>query len=213
MSLHTINNLKSAIIETRCLLSIPLSFDIIRVHIISLQMSRPSQRSDTIHTRRLRSACDVCHQAKTRCSGGEPCTACRNSGYDCVYSVSQRLGRPKGTTKHNAHRQRAANTSSAASATGTAATCFTNSALYKTISPFDAEMSIDPSAVINPESLLGPSPKSFWDWMGHDAISNAGLLFNEDQSYLHAPVCSSRICPLVSSRYLQSDSNTSKLIP
>lgn len=175
-------------------------------------MSRPSQRSDSMHTRKLRSACDICHQAKTRCSGGEPCTACRDSGYDCVYSVSNRLGRPKGTTKHNAQRRRAANTSSASSATGVAATCFTNPALYKTISPFDAEMSVDPPTVINPESLLGPSPKSFWDWMGHDAISNAGLLFNEDQTYLHVPVCSSRSYPLVPSQYLLSDSNTSNMM-
>lgn len=32
-----------------------------------------------------------------KCSGGTPCTECRGSGYDCSYSVSNRIGRPKGT--------------------------------------------------------------------------------------------------------------------
>ncbi|KAL9125522.1 MAG: hypothetical protein Q9217_005279 [Psora testacea] len=47
--------------------------------------------------KKLRTACDVCHQAKMKCSGGRPCDGCRDSGYDCSYSVSNRIGRPKGT--------------------------------------------------------------------------------------------------------------------
>ncbi|KAL2047706.1 hypothetical protein N7G274_000748 [Stereocaulon virgatum] len=52
--------------------------------------------------RKLRSACDVCHQAKTKCTGGTPfdgtpCTNCRDSGYQCRFSVSNRIGRPRGT--------------------------------------------------------------------------------------------------------------------
>jgi len=32
-----------------------------------------------------------------RCSGGSPCTACSTSGNNCLYSTSNRKGRPKGT--------------------------------------------------------------------------------------------------------------------
>ncbi|KAL1963680.1 hypothetical protein VTN77DRAFT_7884 [Rasamsonia byssochlamydoides] len=47
-------------------------------------------------TKKVRSACDTCHNAKMKCSGGSPCAACSSSGYQCRYSVSNRLGRPKG---------------------------------------------------------------------------------------------------------------------
>ncbi len=59
-----------------------------------------SREQDTIKphpTKKLRTACDVCHQAKMKCSGGTPCAGCRDSGYECCYSVSNRIGRPKGT--------------------------------------------------------------------------------------------------------------------
>ncbi|KAI1085974.1 hypothetical protein F5B19DRAFT_480831 [Rostrohypoxylon terebratum] len=48
-------------------------------------------------TGRLRSACDSCHQAKIRCSGGDPCLTCLVSQTNCSYSPSNRLGRPKGS--------------------------------------------------------------------------------------------------------------------
>lgn len=32
-----------------------------------------------------------------KCSGGTPCAGCRDSGFGCCYSVSNRIGRPKGT--------------------------------------------------------------------------------------------------------------------
>lgn len=48
-------------------------------------------------SKKLRTACDTCHQAKMRCSGGVPCAACAASGHQCCYSVSNRTGRPKGT--------------------------------------------------------------------------------------------------------------------
>ncbi|KAK4694500.1 C6 transcription factor GliZ, partial [Lecanoromycetidae sp. Uapishka_2] len=47
--------------------------------------------------KKLRTACDVCHQSKMKCSGGKPCSGCRDAGYDCSYSFSNRSGRPKGT--------------------------------------------------------------------------------------------------------------------
>lgn len=48
---------------------------------------------------KLRSACDKCHEAKVRCSGGIPCQGCLISRCLCFYSVSNPLGRPKGTKK------------------------------------------------------------------------------------------------------------------
>lgn len=47
--------------------------------------------------KKLRTACDICHQAKMKCSGGNPCSGCGESGYECFYSLSNRIGRPKGT--------------------------------------------------------------------------------------------------------------------
>ena len=47
--------------------------------------------------KKLRSACDACHQGKVRCSGGNPCEMCQGLEAECVYSVSNRIGRPKGT--------------------------------------------------------------------------------------------------------------------
>lgn len=60
-------------------------------------------------SKKLRTACDICHQAKMKCSGGTPCQGCRGSDHNCVYSVSKRIGRPKGTknkrTTERANRQ------------------------------------------------------------------------------------------------------------
>jgi hypothetical protein len=58
-------------------------------------MALEDQKSNS--TKRLRQACDACHGAKTKCCGSSPCTRCQRSGDDCVYSQSNRAGRPKGT--------------------------------------------------------------------------------------------------------------------
>ncbi|KAL6252460.1 hypothetical protein RBB50_000179 [Rhinocladiella similis] len=55
-----------------------------------------SQASPSLN-KRLRQACDACHGAKTKCCGSSPCTRCQRSGSTCVYSQSNRAGRPKGT--------------------------------------------------------------------------------------------------------------------
>lgn len=48
---------------------------------------------------RVRSTCDVCLDAKVRCSRDRPaCRRCQHHGRDCVYSNKRRLGRPRGTT-------------------------------------------------------------------------------------------------------------------
>ena len=59
-----------------------------------------SREQDTLKPhppKKLRTACDICHHAKMKCSGGTPCAGCRDSGNECGYSVSNRIGRPKGT--------------------------------------------------------------------------------------------------------------------
>lgn len=47
--------------------------------------------------KKLRSACDNCHQGKVKCSGGNPCEKCQKIGFECYYSTSNRIGRPKNT--------------------------------------------------------------------------------------------------------------------
>lgn len=143
-------------------------------------MSRPLQKPlhDTMQTRRLRSACDICHQGKTRCSGGNPCTGCQNSGAECTYSVSNRLGRPKGTTKYRTQRQRTVNTSSALSSTTRSSSA--TSEPYKDPSPMKDSMIVDPPSEIAQDALFVPSPKSFWDLMSQETMIEPGFLLNND---------------------------------
>lgn len=46
---------------------------------------------------KLRSACDFCHTAKVKCSGGSACDRCRAQDLPCTYSVAMRAGKPKGS--------------------------------------------------------------------------------------------------------------------
>lgn len=57
----------------------------------------PAESQSSSPPKRLRSACDSCHRAKVRCSGGKPCTGCADSKHQCCYSVPNRIGRPRGT--------------------------------------------------------------------------------------------------------------------
>ncbi|KAJ5801775.1 uncharacterized protein N7518_003843 [Penicillium psychrosexuale] len=43
---------------------------------------------------KMRTTCNACQQAKIRCSHTYPCDRCESHGYECVYSISQPLGRP-----------------------------------------------------------------------------------------------------------------------
>ncbi|KAI1491313.1 hypothetical protein F5X96DRAFT_632000 [Biscogniauxia mediterranea] len=64
-------------------------------------------QSHTPAAHKIRSACDICHKAKMKCSRGKPCVACSRSGNECRYSVSNRLGRPpKGTTAATARSEK-----------------------------------------------------------------------------------------------------------
>ncbi|KAI0130234.1 hypothetical protein BJ170DRAFT_307253 [Xylariales sp. AK1849] len=53
------------------------------------------ENSDT-GTRRLRRACNLCHQMKLRCTGTNPCARCQDTGCECVYALAAKLGKPKG---------------------------------------------------------------------------------------------------------------------
>lgn len=66
---------------------------------------------------KLRAACDNCHRGKVRCSGQLPCQGCLNTGTLCFFSLSDRLGRPKGTKNRSSEEVRKqSNTSKAAAA-------------------------------------------------------------------------------------------------
>lgn len=54
------------------------------------------------NSRKVRSACDICHALKMKCSGGDPCTGCARSKQPCIYSEPNRLGRPKGSKNKKA---------------------------------------------------------------------------------------------------------------
>ncbi|KAL1982742.1 hypothetical protein VTN96DRAFT_924 [Rasamsonia emersonii] len=65
---------------------------------VAAAVSNPAERgASSSSSRKLRSACDSCHHTKVKCSGGRPCEKCRKMGFDCVYSASNRIGRPKNT--------------------------------------------------------------------------------------------------------------------
>lgn len=44
-----------------------------------------------------RTACDGCHAAKIRCSGGVVCEHCQTLEIMCIYSNPKRVGRPPGS--------------------------------------------------------------------------------------------------------------------
>ena len=74
--------------------------------------SATSPKTKIRPAKKLRSACDLCHQTKTKCFGGCPCEGCQKLGIKCIFSVSNRIGRPKGTrnkkTREFVERHRAA---------------------------------------------------------------------------------------------------------
>ncbi|PYH78640.1 hypothetical protein BO82DRAFT_153570 [Aspergillus uvarum CBS 121591] len=52
---------------------------------------------DSTSVRRVRLACDSCHNMKMKCSGGRPCMTCTRYRHTCIYSAPNRTGRPKGS--------------------------------------------------------------------------------------------------------------------
>ncbi len=63
---------------------------------ISFPPSPVSQNSTSKKQPKLRSTCDACKDAKTRCNREVPsCYRCRNQKLKCVYNLSRRMGRPR----------------------------------------------------------------------------------------------------------------------
>ncbi|KAF3388835.1 C6 finger domain transcription factor gliZ [Penicillium rolfsii] len=44
-----------------------------------------------------RAACDGCHAAKIRCTGGTPCARCARDNLKCHYSFKAKIGKPRGS--------------------------------------------------------------------------------------------------------------------
>jgi hypothetical protein len=61
-------------------------------------MDRPAAptrtNSEESGTRKLRGACDSCHNSKVRCSGGNPCTKCRDGLVFLLLSASLSVSPP-----------------------------------------------------------------------------------------------------------------------
>lgn len=155
----------------------------------------------SLQARKLRLACDTCHQAKTRCSGGMPCTTCQNSRYECVYSISNQLGRPKGTTKnrrenngreaftnHNATQQQRTPPHSSLTTTANTTTSsanFNSASILKDLTAFD-NMLLDASSVESVPGMFFANDKGFPDSMGLDLTSSIAL--SPDRNDLSAKV-------------------------
>jgi hypothetical protein len=60
---------------------------------ISIKRS-PQSNGQLLPNQKMRTTCNACQQAKIRCSHTYPCERCESHGYECVYSISQPLGRP-----------------------------------------------------------------------------------------------------------------------
>ena len=60
---------------------------------ISIKRSLQSN-GQLLPNQKMRTTCNACQQAKIRCSHTYPCDRCESHGYECVYSISQPLGRP-----------------------------------------------------------------------------------------------------------------------
>ncbi|KAJ5781320.1 hypothetical protein N7457_006480 [Penicillium paradoxum] len=54
----------------------------------------PQSNNQLLPNQKMRTTCNACQQAKIRCSHTHPCQRCESHGYQCIYSISQPLGRP-----------------------------------------------------------------------------------------------------------------------
>lgn len=131
-----------------------------------------------------RVACDSCHQAKTRCTGGHPCQSCAESQICCTYSPRNRLGRPKGS-KNKRPVQRTPAGNKAKQAKGPPAptsrrssTSIDPSNRNQGDSDHSAGNGASPSQSSQPQGHE-PAPSSMGDWdLDHDfdGVFGTGLL-------------------------------------
>ncbi|TGO76186.1 hypothetical protein BELL_0169g00060 [Botrytis elliptica] len=61
------------------------------------EQPQPQPEMTEQSAKRYRAACDRCHSAKIRCSGGNPCIKCQKDSVSCRFSVRANLGKPKGS--------------------------------------------------------------------------------------------------------------------
>ncbi|PKK54268.1 hypothetical protein CI102_1714 [Trichoderma harzianum] len=111
-------------------------------------------------TPRLRSACDACHQLKVRCSGYLPCDSCTESCRTCVFSMSNRLGRPLGSKNKRAaaaggrETQSLANQKSAARNKGPREA---RKARKRSSIHLENQVTLSPRPIIATQSIAGPA--------------------------------------------------------
>ncbi|CRG86402.1 hypothetical protein PISL3812_03408 [Talaromyces islandicus] len=114
-------------------------------------------------TPKLRSACDSCHEAKVRCTGGTPCVHCKNHRHDCHYSVAARIGKPKGSRNRKTLarlREAALNTAGATSQPGSAFPMGPMGAGYATATTSTSISTSAPASI----SISVPSFSAPADW-------------------------------------------------
>ena len=152
-------------------------------------------------SKKLRTACDVCHQAKMKCSGGQPCAGCRDSRYACSYSVSNRIGRPKGTknkrTLERLSRQKPSNLAEQSSSNqipksiptpSRASSCLGSPT--SPVSPFSEDVSIEEMLGVNSDFSYPPStspahmrfPDPVDTWCDLEGLSGMGSTIGEGSS-------------------------------
>ena len=61
-----------------------------KVAIPALRTPQTSQTPKGFKKGRTPHACDYCRKAKAGCTGGQPCTRCRNADVECVYGDGKR---------------------------------------------------------------------------------------------------------------------------
>lgn len=157
---------------------------------------RPVERAQpSTSTGRLRSACDSCHQAKTKCSGRSHCLTCQVSQVRCTYSPGNRLGRPKGSKNRQTWMQEKENKTKNSRSTDTLE-CSESERQQQQPEPmavefdlehgFDTPLAEDFAANNNPSHLLSSELTSLIDEIGctHDDTMNL-----EGPNALYAQVC------------------------
>lgn len=138
------------------------------------------QQSPSPPTCRVRSACDLCHQSKVKCSGGNPCSGCHKLGLRCNYSSSNRTGRPRGV-KNKGTRQRLRALEAAEAEREAGARCARSAAFNGST----ASSSRQSSSRQSPSSCNIPTDIGAADWggyVGFDPDQMDTLLVSE-----HAP--------------------------
>ena len=102
-----------------------------------------------------------------KCSGGKRCSSCTDSGEDCVYSVQNRAGRPKGARNKKTIEQLNGKRRAAASVSSNLSSDFDDLASHFEHQP--APMLLQPQASVN------GSPASY-DNMLNDVVSKSESL-------------------------------------